>query len=71
MRKVSKQSLPKGQIFAIAVPTKVTLMSLALDFTSVELHDDIPNCNSNLNSRGQYLGRKEKQLKRNGDLKAS
>lgn len=70
-RKVSKQPLSEAKIFAMVVSHKIALVSLSLDFSPVGLHDYIPNCDSNLNSRGQCLERKEKQLKRSGNLKVS
>lgn len=40
---------------AIANSHDITLMSLSLDFNLVELYDYIPNSNSDLTSRDQYL----------------
>lgn len=40
---------------AIANSHNITLMSLSLDFNLVELYDYIPNSNSDLTSRDQYL----------------
>lgn len=61
----------KDKILAIDVSHKITSVSLSLAFSRPELHDYIPKCNSNLNSRDQIFGQKENHLKRNGGLKVN
>ena len=58
----------KAKIFAMVVSHKITLMSLSLDVSPVDVSDYIPGCDLNLNPF-QCLERKEKQLKRRMEYK--
>lgn len=49
----------KDKILAIDVSHKITSVLLSLAFSQPELHDYIPKCNSNLNSRDQYLDKRK------------